>query len=435
MKKNYPLQFGAALALIALMALWAGSMKLGGNAKLAMNLITGLLFGYVLTRSRFGFAGGVKRLYMTGEASLTTALLVTFGLTALVMAGIHWKAIQDGAVLAGEGMKIIPGATSVKMLDLGVILGGFLFGGGMVIAGGCASGSLSDAGEGYVRAWWVMIFFFLGSLGGYVLRFWFDQSSLRSIGTKIYFPYVFGIVGAVAFTFLLLFIVFLIAKAYENRRKKLGNFISYKNEFDEEEKALDHEQKPFKLFSFETAHMLFRQRWSWLFGGVLLSLLFILVVVTTGHSWGVTTPFETVPYAFFKWIGIKFDPAVFGKIDARLTNGLLADEGTVRNIGIILGATISFLLMGRFKFNIDFKAKDLWVFALGGLMIGLGARLAQGCNAGALFAGIANFSLHGWGFLVTMTLGGIVFLKIFEGHSSYTPRRKQPTLKGEKHGK
>jgi uncharacterized protein len=36
------------------------------------------------------------------------------------------------------------------------------------------------------------------------------------------------------------------------------------------------------------------------------------------------------------------------------------------------------------------------VFALGGLSMGIGTRLANGCNVGALYTPIANFSLSGW---------------------------------------
>lgn len=34
--------------------------------------------------------------------------------------------------------------------------------------------------------------------------------------------------------------------------------------------------------------------------------------------------------------------------------------------------------------------------ALGGLAMGYGARIAYGCNIGALFSGVASTSLHGW---------------------------------------
>ena len=33
---------------------------------------------------------------------------------------------------------------------------------------------------------------------------------------------------------------------------------------------------------------------------------------------------------------------------------------------------------------------------IGGLLPGVGARMAYGCNIGAFFSGVASFSLHGW---------------------------------------
>ena len=54
--------------------------------------------------------------------------------------------------------------------------------------------------------------------------------------------------------------------------------------------------------------------------------------------------------------------------------------------------------------------------ALGGLLMGYGARLAFGCNIGAYFSGIASGSLHGWLWLVAALLGtyiGIAFRPAF----------------------
>jgi uncharacterized membrane protein YedE/YeeE len=47
------------------------------------------------------------------------------------------------------------------------------------------------------------------------------------------------------------------------------------------------------------------------------------------------------------------------------------------------------------------------MLVVAGLAMGLGTRLANGCNVGALFTPIANFSLSGWIFLVVMVAGGL----------------------------
>ncbi|MFP4020967.1 MAG: YeeE/YedE family protein, partial [Halanaerobium sp.] len=95
-KKN---QLWAALILIFIMII-AGNQLAVIDQGLTLSLITGLFFGYLLTRGRFGFAGGVKKIYITGEGSLTKALLVMFGVTIIAMAGLHWGAAADGAVVS-----------------------------------------------------------------------------------------------------------------------------------------------------------------------------------------------------------------------------------------------------------------------------------------------------------------------------------------------
>jgi uncharacterized membrane protein YedE/YeeE len=50
--------------------------------------------------------------------------------------------------------------------------------------------------------------------------------------------------------------------------------------------------------------------------------------------------------------------------------------------------------------------------AIGGLLMGVGARLAFGCNIGAFLAGIASGSAHGWLWFFMAMLGSLVGLKI-----------------------
>jgi hypothetical protein len=384
------------------------------SSKLSLYLITGTLFGYILTRSRFGFAGGIKRVYITGDGSLTRALLIMFGITIIATAGIHWHAVSSGA-------DVIPGISGVKALDFGTIVGGFLFGIGMMLAGGCASGTLTDLGEGAVRALIVLPFFCVGAVMGHGSRYIFDQSSLSNISTKIYLPNIFGYVGAVLVSFLFLIILYTITRKYESFRKKEG---FYDDEaFEEFEKPLAQEEN-FKLFSYNTYHRIFVERWSFLVGSLFLAMIFIFTINTTGKSWGVTSAFTTWGVALLKTFGISLSSPAFESVVKTVDKGLLNDPGSVRNIGTILGASIAFLLAGRFKIDKDFNLKDMALYILGGLLMGFGARFAKGCNIGALYAAISNFSIHGWGFLVALSLGGIVGLKAFEGKINIIPENR-----------
>ena len=45
--------------------------------------------------------------------------------------------------------------------------------------------------------------------------------------------------------------------------------------------------------------------------------------------------------------------------------------------------------------------------AIGGLLMGYGARLAFGCNVGALFSGLASGSMHGWVWFALAFIGSL----------------------------
>lgn len=55
--------------------------------------------------------------------------------------------------------------------------------------------------------------------------------------------------------------------------------------------------------------------------------------------------------------------------------------------------------------------------------MGLGSRIARGCNIGALYSSITNFSLHGYLFMLFLVLGAFSALHIFEGRVNIIPKR------------
>ena len=69
--------------VLILTIVWAITLNQKAGS-LPMALVAGLMIGYTLTRSRYGFAGGVKRIFYRGEGSLTIALLVMLATTALI---------------------------------------------------------------------------------------------------------------------------------------------------------------------------------------------------------------------------------------------------------------------------------------------------------------------------------------------------------------
>lgn len=155
--------------------------------------------------------------------------------------------------------------------------------------------------------------------------------------------------------------------------------------------------------------------WPYITGAVLLSLFQIVTLATTGNPWGVSGVLANWGAWLYQAIGFNLDKWYYFSSDgarATLENGFLNHPGTWRNIGIILGALIATLYASQFKIKKIKSIKQVIAAVLGGLLMGYGARIAFGCNIGALFSGIASLSLSGWVFGIAMFFGAIVGSKL-----------------------
>ncbi|MCH4888433.1 YeeE/YedE family protein [Acidaminobacter sp. JC074] len=148
---------------------------------------------------------------------------------------------------------------------------------------------------------------------------------------------------------------------------------------------------------------------------VLLAIFQIITLAATGNPWGVSGVFaywgawlvELFGGSVDKWYYFA-SPGAQSTLDA----GFLAHAGTWRNLGIIFGALAATLLASGFKIKKIKSKKQIVAAILGGLAMGYGARIAAGCNIGALFSGIASLSVSGWVFAVAMFAGAVVGSKL-----------------------
>jgi len=153
---------------------------------------------------------------------------------------------------------------------------------------------------------------------------------------------------------------------------------------------------------------LVRGPWPLLWGALGLALGNLLTLLLAGHPWSITFAFGLWGAKIFAALG--GDPTVYGYWSGgyprlALERSVLADVTSVMDMAIILGALAAAAIGGRFAPPERIGAGRVAAAVLGGLLLGYGARLAFGCNIGALFAGIASGSAHGWLWLVTGFLG------------------------------
>nr|MDA3835658.1 YeeE/YedE thiosulfate transporter family protein [Spirochaetales bacterium] len=109
--------------------------------------------------------------------------------------------------------------------------------------------------------------------------------------------------------------------------------------------------------------------------------------------------------------GIGMRDNLFFGLENGVPNPLINAPGYM-SIGIILGAAVLALLRREFKWKLP--SMETAIFSLiGGCLMGIGARLAMGCNIGAFFAPVSNGDPSGWLFLLGMLGGGYVGVKLF----------------------
>jgi transporter len=182
------------------------------NQKLATFWIFGIAFGMILQRSRFCFTAGFRDPIMTGSTSLTRAVFL-----AISIGTIGFTALSFGSVLSG-GKPL--GLDAVFPLSVLTVIGGILFGIGMVIAGACGSGVLMRFGEGYQLQWVSFVFFVFGSVVG-AWAMGFLEPIFNDKKWAIYLPDYLGWTGALVFQFTIILIIYIVAIKWQ--KKKIGS--------------------------------------------------------------------------------------------------------------------------------------------------------------------------------------------------------------------
>ena len=160
---------------------------------------------------------------------------------------------------------------------------------------------------------------------------------------------------------------------------------------------------------------IFKNPFTYLTGAVLLSIFQAVTLAATGEPWGVSGTFANWGAWLFRLVGGNVDKWYYFSSEgaqATLNNGILNDPGSMRDIGIMVGALAAALLASQFKIKKIKSWRQVVAAVLGGLMMGYGARIAFGCNIGALFSGIASLSLSGWVFALFLFVGAFIGSKL-----------------------
>ncbi len=368
-------------AIIAALLLLIGALGLGlqYGANHALLWALGAALGYTLYRGSFSFAGGFREALADGRGAGLRAQMLMLGILVIIML----PAIQAGT-LAGAPVRGI-----VFPAGVAVVIGAFIFGIGMQLGGGCASGTLYTAGSGNTRMLLTLIFFIAGAtIAAYDSERWADLPALPA--TTL--PELIGLWPALLGSLAIFLCVALGSRVIEQRRH--GRI------------------EP--IFSAPSLNA--SRRWSWAMAAIILAALNIITVWAAGRPWVITASFPlwgSRIIAEFGWDEPAFwafweDPT---RTEAFL-RPVLAERSSVMNFGLMLGAFLAAAVAARFSPAWRLPWRHVYASVIGGLLLGAGAVMASGCNISAYVAGIASGSLHGWLWILPGLAGNWVGLRL-----------------------
>ncbi|MCX7169840.1 MAG: YeeE/YedE thiosulfate transporter family protein, partial [Proteobacteria bacterium] len=415
---------------------------------LAAYLWFGFVYGMCLQYGRFCFSSAFRDLFAVGVPRMAVGIMIAMVLFGAVSA----------FVTATGNSTFHPAPYGIHSVIAGVV-----FGVGMVLTGGCASGSLYKAGEGNATAMLVILSISVSQavfvdVGGWTNQLvpyswyqsaiakglpasidvgdgWMDQYlagyvwnqpvALFSEWLGLRNPFVAAyvgdvLVGIVVPAAILLLAVYLIwyRKGYLRRRSEAG----------ESGSGLGVEASGYWsmiMASKRTAiaglalgiaaglHMYVMKGLQLKFGVNNFGTLMTEMGITQGLSakgtvfdpgyWYVTTQEA-------QWVGWVFNKLGWDNmhnIYFGLENGIpnpLINPADWMSLALIGGAAVMALLHNEFKWKATNRELATWAI-IGGLLMGIGSRLGLGCNVGAFFVRVSQGDVSGWMFGLGM-IGG-----------------------------
>ena len=417
----------------------------------------GFAYGMMLQYGRFCFASASRDLFAAGVPRMAVGILIAL---------MFFSFIE--AILASTNMSTFHPAP----FGIHTLLSGMIFGVGMVLAGGCASGSLYKIGEGNGTSILSILGISFGQAffsvaGGPLLKLlpqswiassqakglpadkvtsWFDyyltgyvwnQPKIQMSNTRVIENALPGaakyFIGDALITAMIPAVVLLVVIYYFFIRK---GFIKKRAK-----------QKGGKIgLSDDLAGI-----WAMITASKRTTMMGVIIGITAGlHifvmkgmqiKFGVSNFGELLTRmghtADVSLNGTVFDPgywyitsqeAQFGGwvleklgMDMRsnvffgVNNGLpepWRNPALWMSLGIIFGAMVMSLLQKEFKFKLPKGELIVWGL-LGGTLMGLGSRPALGCNIGAFFIRVAGGDPSGWLYGIGMVCGAFAGVKFF----------------------
>lgn len=319
--------------------------------------LVGLIFGFVLQRTRFCMTGGFRDMYVAKNYRLFYAFLIAItiqsvGVLGLVQFGIISNPYEDYSIL-------------------GTIIGSYVFGIGIVLSGGCATGTWYRAGEGLIGSWIALFFYmlsaaamkfgFLKPLNKAISQYWVTTDNIaKQLGVSVW---LFVVI-------LVLVTAFLVVKDLKKPQPKVA--------------TLPPKYKGLRHYLFEKTY---HKYWAGFVIG-LIALVAWPASELTGRVGGLGI---TTPSAHIILYIVTGDTA-------------LLNWGVFLVLGILMGSYIAAKGSSEFRWRLP-DTVTLGKSSIGGILMGIGASWAGGCTIGNGLTATAVMSSKGWIALLFSILG------------------------------
>ncbi len=306
-------------------------------------LIVGVLFGFALQRGRFCMNSAFRDPLVFKDYTLLKAVGLAI---AVQLIGFY---ILNFLGLISYNPK--------SFYFLAVPLGAYVFGIGMVMAGGCASGTAYRVGEGMLGSW-LALFGFVGT--AYLAKDGILSGLTAGIQNYNLGPLTLGSITGVPniiWVSLFCFLIFWLLFGKKRNKTKLPS----------------KEDKRGNLIK-----NIFKKGWSWQMAGLTIGLTGVLAFIFSSLSGrnsplGITMGFETI-------------------VKSILSGKNFLTWGSFEVIGLLIGAFAGAYYAGEFKFRLPKANRAIQSFA-GGVLMGFGAIVADGCNIGHILSGVPQLAV------------------------------------------
>lgn len=337
-------------------------------------LLLGVLFGALVFRTNFCTMGALSDIANLGDWRRMRAWILA---VAVALAGIQVLDVL-GVVQLSRSMYLAPGLNWA-----GSIIGGLMFGFGMVMAGGCASRNLARAGAGDLRALMTLLVVGLSAymaIGG-VLG---PGRALLERATAIALPWPTQSLGEP--------LAQLTGVGAPAARLALGLALALAG------------------LAWCLADAEFRRSPAHVLSGLGIGLLVIAGWALTGLAFDELADRPTAP------VSLTYVRPTGDTIEwlARWTAAPVPGFGVASVIGALAGAALTALAMGRFRVATFTDTHDTLRNLGGAMLMGVGGVMALGCTVGQAITGVSTLAIGSFLTFGAIVAGGVYGLKVLE---------------------